>query len=346
MRVPITERDLTQWLVGESVPTRQLRELILRVAPSELPVWIEGETGVGKEQVAQAMHAASGRRGPFVAVNVCAVADSMFEDAFFGHVRGAFTGAQHETTGYFGEANSGTLFLDEIGGLSIESQVKLLRAVETKRYRQVGAHADQQGAFRVIAASNEALEQMIRRGRFRADLGYRLRGIVVRVPALRDRREDIDQLAAHFLSAGDPSQVPHLASSALEWLRTQHWAGNVREVRQLLLCAQQLVQGLAVGVAALRAAREMIAPDELSPTEPIELGQLVSRERDELITLLDEHGWNTLKVAEVLAVDRTTVYRRMRRLAIRAPRTSSANGTSALAPNGRQLGANGAPPSA
>lgn len=340
MRVPITERDLTQWLVGESAPTRQLRELILRVAPSELPVWIEGETGVGKEQVAQAMHAASGRRGPFVAVNVCAVADSMFEDAFFGHVRGAFTGAQNETTGYFGEAHAGTLFLDEIGGLSLESQVKLLRAVETKRYRQVGAHTDRQSAFRVVAASNEPLEAMIRRGRFRADLGYRLRGIVVRVPALRDRCEDIEQLAVHFLSNGDPSRSHQLPSGALEWLSTQHWAGNVREMRQLLLCAQQLARESDVGATALRAARDLIAPDELASMEPIELGRLVSRERDELVKLLDENEWNTLKVAQSLAVDRTTVYRRMRRLAIRARRTSPASGNTAMAPSGRHLGAN------
>lgn len=278
-------------------------------------MWIEGETGVGKEQVAQALHAASGRSGAFVAVNVCAIADSMFEDAFFGHVRGAFTGASDQTYGYFGEADGGTIFLDEIGALSLESQAKLLRAVETARYRQVGARADRKSCFRVIAASNVPWQRLVQDGRFRADLGYRLRGAVLKVPALRERPEDIRALAERFLSDGVLERSFRLAPTGLAWLETQLWSGNVRELRQMLHCAQVLATGGSVGVTELKSARAMIPPEL---RESVELDDALLREREELRRLLRECLWDTAIAAVKLGVDRTTVYRRMRRLGVDA----------------------------
>lgn len=337
MRVPTTEDELKPWLVGDSDGTRTIRRMILRVAPSELPVWIEGETGVGKEQVAQALHAASGRRGAFVAVNVCAIAESMFEDAFFGHVIGAFTGARDQTYGYFGEAHGGTVFLDEMSGLSLNAQAKLLRAVETHCYRQVGARADRQSAFRVVAASNVPFEHLTRSGRFRPDLGFRLRGSVLQVPPLRDRHEDIGPLAAHFLAAGTRGRGCHLTESGLAWLASQLWAGNVRELRLVLECARVLSDSESIGLSALRSARLMIPPDM---TTAIEFDRALTRERDELLRLLRECDWDTSLAATRLGVDRTTVYRRVRRFGIELPRSGRGASGMGLAPIGRQLGAN------
>ncbi len=342
MTVPKSERDLTPWLVGESDETRALRELILRLAPSDLPIWIEGETGVGKEQAALALHAASGRGGAFVPVNVCAIAATMFEDAFFGHVRGAFTDSRSETYGHLGEANDGTLFLDEINGLPLEAQAKLLRAVETGRYRQVGARHDRRSRFRVIAAANESFDQMLTRGRFRPDLGYRLRGAVLKVLPLRARRADLRALAVHFLSTGPAGRADRLTDGGLEWLESQEWRGNVRELRQLLSCAQLLAAGDHVGVGDLRAARVMVPVGLAAGPEPTDATWI--RERAELLALLDACAWKTQRAAIELGVDRTTIYRRMRRLEIVAPRAGGAAGPYAWAPIGRQLGAHAPPP--
>ena len=185
-------------LIGDSLPMRQLRALIARVATSTLSVLIEGETGSGKELVARALHEMSGRSGALVALNVCAVPDSMFEATMFGHVKGAFTGALRDSAGYLTEAHRGTLFLDEVSGLSLTNQVKLLRAIETKEFRPVGARSDQRSDFRLIAASNEDMVHLVEGGQFRRDLAHRLGGIKLTVPPLRDRLEDVPILAAHF----------------------------------------------------------------------------------------------------------------------------------------------------
>lgn len=336
MPVPMTEQELTEWLVGDSEETREVRRLVLKVAPTHLAVWIEGETGVGKEQVAQALHAASGRRGAFVAVNVCAIGESMFEDAFFGHVCGAFTGARDQTLGYFGEADGGTLFLDEISGLSLFAQAKLLRAVETHLYRQIGARADRQSHFRVVAASNERYDHLLESGRFRLDLGFRLRGSVMRVPALRDRRADIGALAARFLTDGTVGSGGSLTDGGLLWLGSQSWRGNVRELRQLLHCAQMLATREDIGVGDLRSARALL-PAEGAANATAGLG--LDQEREALLRVLAECGWDTLQAAGSMGVDRTTVYRRMRRFGIEVPRSNRHGRGERLAPIGRQLGA-------
>ena len=317
MTTPLEGESIRHLVVGESSETIAIRCLIARIAPAPLPVWIEGETGVGKEQIAQALHAASGRRGPFVAVNVCAIAESMFEDAFFGHVRGAFTDARDDTIGHFGEATDGTLFLDEISGLPVAAQVKLLRAVETNRYRQVGGRADRPSRVRIVAASNEPAEHLVGTGRLRADLAYRLRGGVLRVPPLRARRADIPSLVEHFLAADAHSGPTDLSEQAKQWLVCAEWRGNVREMRQVLACARTLAIGESIELADLRAAFGMLA---LRSGEPKTAPPVVETtpERLALLSLLDRHEWDTARVAAALEVDRTTVYRRMRRLAIQA----------------------------
>lgn len=327
---PETLRSL---IVGESPETEELRRLITRIAPTGLPVWIEGETGVGKEQVALALHQASGRRGAFVPVNVCAVSDTMFEDAFFGHVRGAFTGAHCSTHGYFGEADEGTLFLDEISSLAPLSQAKLLRAVETRRYRPVGARSDRVCRSRVVAASNEPHEILVRSGRLRLDLAFRLRGGALRVPPLRMRPKDVSPLVKHFLQQTDGTSERTIDPDALLWLTGRHWSGNVRELRQVIECACALSMHRRLRLDDICAAARMLAVDEVLPSSARDRNP----ERDELVALLATCGWDTQKVARALKIDRRTVYRRMRRFDIDL--ASVRRGS--LAPNGRPIGAHG-----
>lgn len=336
----LSDEELKRWLVGESARLQELRSLILRIAPSFLAVWVEGETGVGKEQVALALHAASGRTGRFVAVNVTALADTMFEDALFGHERGAFTGAVGERRGYLEEADGGTLFLDEIGGLSLSAQSKLLRAIETKTFRRVGGHTDRTSNFRVVVAANEPLGPLVATGRFRADLAFRLRGAFIQVPTLRARPDDIGVLANHFLSRGETPDSGRLSVDAMRWLRTQSWWGNVRELRQLLDCAQVMSSDGTVGLHDLRVARSMVG---LGTSLTSREARADSSARGELLAILVRHDWNTEAVARELRIDRTTVYRRMRRFGIDTPRSTRAPDWRLGAATGRPTPAQEAP---
>jgi DNA-binding NtrC family response regulator len=291
---------------------RQLRALIARVATSTLPVLIQGETGSGKELVARALHQQSGRSGPLVALNVCAVPDSMFEASMFGHVKGAFTGALRDTAGYLTEAHRGTLFLDEVSGLSLANQVKLLRAIETKEFRPVGARADQRSEFRLVAASNEDMSQLVDRGRFRRDLAHRLGGIRVTVPSLRDRLEDVPLLAAHFAAhaRGSRAEDTVIASSALRMLQAHEWPGNVRELRHVVEASIALSDG-AVSAADVSA---LIQSPVFNSAE-----RRLARQGRDLLEQLDRCAWDVDEVASELGVHRATVYRRLRRLGITEP---------------------------
>jgi DNA-binding NtrC family response regulator len=288
-------------LIGASPAIERVRALIGRVAPTSLPVLIEGPTGSGKELVASAIHRNSGRSGAFVPFNVCAIADTMFEDMLFGHVRGAFTGAFSEHAGYLAQANQGSAFFDEVSGLSSANQAKLLRAIETREFRPVGAARDRVSDFRVVAATNEKLDVLVARGSFRADLLHRFGKIVIKVPSLGDRREDVPLLAAHFLATagGDRS----LSRCALRLLEQYDWPGNVRELRSVVESATVLATGNVV-------AAEHVAP------------LLANRERQEVLLTFDvqrtlsvlrEVEGNVEAAAASLGVNRSTVYRRLKR---------------------------------
>lgn len=341
MTVPATERELTTWLIGDSPKMRQLRDVILRVAPTPIPVWIEGETGSGKEQVALALHAASGRPGPFVASNVCALSDALFEDALFGHVLGAFTGASRETSGYLGEADGGTLFLDEIGDLSVGSQIKLLRAIETRTYRQVGGRRDRFSDFRVIVASNKPFASLVRDGQFRLDLGYRLRGAALTVAPLRDHAEDVPALVTHFLGVANGNPDGCLRASARRWLEQQRWTGNVRELRQLVLCALALSKDRTPTEADLCAAQSMLG---FAMYERAHVERVNDRERTELLSLLLRCRGNTLEAANSLGIARRTVYRRMQRLRIDVSALKRQEGEATWTSTGRPIDVHGQTP--
>jgi Nif-specific regulatory protein len=249
---------LNEDLIGPSAGLLRVRQEIPRMAPRQHTVLIVGESGVGKELVALALHRHSPRRqNPVVTVNCAAIASSLAEDALFGHVKGAFSGADRDHKGYFQQADEGTLFLDEIGELSLECQAKLLRVIEGKGFLGVGSQKEVKVDVRVVAATHRDLEQEVREGRFRKDLFFRL-GIPIRVPPLRDRPEDIAPLVDHFLlqlEAEYHRQV-RLSEKALARLREYHWPGNVRQLRSVLEYAVAMTENELVDVDDLRLATE------------------------------------------------------------------------------------------
>jgi DNA-binding NtrC family response regulator len=304
---------IAPYLIGSSSAMTELRALIGRFAATDIPVLIQGPTGSGKELVARALHEASARSGALVPVNVCAMADTMVEDTLFGHVRGAFTGAASDSAGYLAEANGGTLFLDEIGGLQPASQLKLLRALELGSFRPVGASRDRVSRFRTVAATNEDLVELVEERRFRLDLLHRLSGVVLRTPPLRDRPDDIPELAEFFRSEFDPAIRPaSIGSAAINRLREHRWPGNVRELRHVIRRACVFEERDEIGVAAVQRA---IAGDPAGSPAAYSQGFPERRLRE----LLEECAWDTARAASELGVHRATVYRRMERMGIVVP---------------------------
>lgn len=308
-------------IVGESPAIRRLRALIARLGPTTLPVLVQGPTGAGKELVARALHVASRRTGRLVAFNVCAVADTMFEDALFGHVKGAFTGAAGDSPGFLAEANGGTMFLDEIGELPLGPQAKLLRVLETHEFRPVGARYDRRSDFRVVAATNRQLPELSGSGRFRLDLLHRLSGFVLSLPPLVDRTEDIPLLVRRVLAEMTGGAGGEMSPSALALLQRQPWPGNVRELRHVVERAAILAGSRIVGrdaiqealdVARMRSDDVVREPEVRSPHS----GSRVGFARRRLLDLLERCDWDTARAAAELGVHRATIYRRMKRLSI------------------------------
>ncbi len=298
------------YLIGNSDAMQYLRAQVSRAASSGISILIEGPTGSGKELVAQSLHAESARKGRLVAVNVCAIADTMFEDAMFGHVRGAFSGAIGDHAGHLSEAHQGTMFLDEIGGLQLGAQIKLLRAIETKEFRPVGAQSDRTSDFRLITATNAPLDRAVESGAFRADLAYRLSGALIRVPPLAAHREDIPMLARHFARRASAARGVEIevSESASALLASQSWPGNVRQLRQLLECAVAFATSARIG-------REEIAQLlNASQTAPMNASNAFERRRL-LDTIRDCEG-DLTRAARHLGVHRTSIYRRVHRLGI------------------------------
>lgn len=311
----------------------RVRSLIGRVARSHLPVLIQGETGTGKELVAGALHAQSGRRGRLVAFNVGAIPDAIFESAVFGHVRGAFTGAVQDADGYLAEADHGTAFFDEIGTLGAGAQAKLLRALETGTYRPLGAGRDRRSDFRIVTACNELLTEQVRGGIFRSDLMHRLSGCVIVLPPLRERPDDVELLARHFAdNAG--VHLLHFTADAVRILRDYHWPGNVRELRMFVhriiavadpsVVSQDDVREFLLNAHPATHVREpsavYVPGDITSPTARAADDRRVDRDEDPLArairVALQECGGNTTEAARHLGIHRSTLYRRMKQLGI------------------------------
>lgn len=315
MSVPaVPESCIADVLLGDSLALRQLRAMIVKVAPSDIPVLVCGPTGSGKEIVARSLHLASRRAGQFVAFNVCAISDTMFEDALFGHVRGAFTGASQTTKGYLAEARGGTLLLDEIGGLGLSSQAKLLRALETRCYRPVGGNTDLHSDFRLIAATNADLGQLVQAASFRDDLRYRLGAVVLQIPPLADRPEDIPVLVSHFLAAASPGQDRTLDRDAEQELLRYDWPGNVRELRHVIEAALVLAPAARIRAPDITNVLRTVRGDHRAA---FRAGFFDRR----MLAVLQEVGWRVTDAARELGVDRRTIYRRLQRLGVREPLT-------------------------
>jgi len=305
-------------LVGRSAAMRALYELIEPVAHSSAPVLIRGESGSGKELVARALHSEGSRAAePFVAVNCTALPHTLLESELFGHVKGAFTGATTARRGLFVEADKGTLFLDEIGDMPSELQAKLLRVLEDGEVRAVGADASRTVDVRIVAATHQDLEARVREGRFRADLFYRLNVVTLRIPPLRERREDIPLLVEHFISRARArntrSKVTALSPEVVSALGAMPWPGNVRELENLVERLVVLVPRETVELAELRLHAPSVNPE----AHPLTLAQeglwpLRQLEGEYISWVVARCGGNKTRAAELLGIDVSTIHRRER----------------------------------
>jgi len=313
--------------LGASPGAEQIRELIRRAARVDSTVLITGESGVGKELVAREIHLRSARRDqPFRAINCSAIPDTLIESEIFGHEAGAFTGARGRHRGVFELADTGTLFLDEVGDLSAGAQPKLLRVLETGELARLGSEAPQKVDVRVIAATNHPLRAMTRDGRFREDLYYRLCVFEIRVPPLRDRREDVPILARHFAStiAGKMRREPiELTDDALERLGRHTWPGNARELKHVVESAMAMSSGCILGP-------EMF--DLEPPSSPRSLSGLLERdwraaregfEAAYVRRLLAQHEGNVTSAARAAGLARRSFYKILQRLGLHPDRWSS-----------------------
>lgn len=234
-----SEQILPEYIVASSDEMRELTGVVRTVAPTVITVLLTGESGTGKEVFARLIHDWSSRKqGPFITVNCGAIPEGLIESELFGHEKGAFTGASAERKGFFEAAIDGTIFLDEIGEMPLAAQVKLLRVLETGKFTRVGSAKERSTNARIVAATNRDLEMEVRSGRFRADLYYRLRAVMLRLPPLRNRRDDIpflaDSILRDIVTRHSLPHIPHIEGEAIELLVRHEWRGNIRELRNLL----------------------------------------------------------------------------------------------------------------
>lgn len=297
-----------EYIEGRSDASRKLYNHVRLVAPTNMPVLIKGASGTGKEHIARLIHQESKRKGrPFIAVDCGAIPKDLAGSEFFGHKKGSFTGALSDKKGAFAEADGGTLFLDEVGNLSYEVQVQLLRALQEKKIRPIGTNVEIEVDIRLITATNENLENAIKKGTFREDLYHRLNGFSLEVPELKQQKEDIMLYADFFLDQANRElgkQVTGFNKEAVRILERYDWPGNLRQMKNMIMCA------------ALLASGEYITPAEL----PVEIKDNPDKltlydqeaEKETILRALDSSGNNKSKAAKMLGIDRKTLYNKMK----------------------------------
>lgn len=326
-------------LIGRSKPMQEVYRLIARVLHNDLSVLVLGESGTGKELVAEAIHELGSRRtGPFVAVNTAAIPRDLIESELFGHEKGAFTGAAARNIGKFEQAHGGTLFLDEIGDMPAEAQTRLLRALQSGRIRRVGGSEEISVNVRIIAATNREMEPLIAAGQFREDLYYRLNVVPIRLPALRDRVDDIEPLARHFLLLAAQDGLPRrrLTSEAVEALVRRPWRGNVRELRNFIFRAALLSREEVLDRRVIDAMLADMGGQEGPAAAADDIEGAVAKwldscdfsdgalyhdalaelERPVFAHALGKTGGNQLRAARLLGINRNTLRKRLTELGL------------------------------
>jgi PAS domain S-box-containing protein len=304
-------------IIGRSSKIRDVYALIRNAAASDAPIIIFGESGTGKELVANAIHDQGRRKkGPFVKVSCAALNESLLESELFGHVKGAFTGADKDRRGRFESAHHGDLFLDEIGDIPLSTQVKLLRVLQEKEVERVGDQTPIAIDARIVAATHRDLDQLCRERRFREDLYYRLNVIPIHLPPLRDRREDIPLLVDHFIKAirvRTEKQINGVTEEALERLVTCQWPGNVRELINVLEYAFVVCQGDLISVHHLPP----LMGKDRAFTPLTKHNTTEHDQRDQLIKVLEDTGGNRQKAAQLLGVSRVTLWKLLKKHGIK-----------------------------
>ena len=308
---PAAEEPLETEMIGSSAPMIEIYKVVSRVAPTDATVLLEGETGTGKELIARMIHTNSGRAAqPFVAVDCGSIAPSLLESELFGALRGSYTGADRDRVGIFEAANRGTVFLDEIGDIELSFQLKLLRFLQDREIRPIGAPRGHTVDVRVIAATNRDLQKMVQDDKFREDLWFRLNVVRIKVPPLRERRTDIPFLVQHFLKKYNDrySLDTRLANSGLKALMDYTWPGNVRQLQHMVERLVILAPGGRIDEDAVAQAMSATQPRE-RPTE-----SLADTEAEQIRRVLTATGGNKSRAAKILGIERKTLYRKIERL--------------------------------
>ena len=330
LRSELKETYKVEHMIGDSLAMARVRDLIRQTGPSDATVLIAGESGVGKELVARALHYASHRVGkPFVDVNCAALTETLIESELFGHERGAFTSAIARRRGKFEQANGGSVFLDEIGDMPLPTQAKMLRVLQERSFERVGGEDRITVNVRVICATNQNLEQAVQKGSFRLDLLYRINTIVIDVPPLRERKSDIPDLARHFLATESrlgkyPAQA--ISEAAMMALCQHNWPGNVRELqnaigRALTTCNDEEIQPSHLPPAVLRASSVAASgaaqdAESRSGATPNLVEAVEQFERALIISALEKHDWNKTRAANALQVTRRILAYKIQNLGI------------------------------
>jgi len=343
-------------LVGRSSAMQDIYRMLARMMQTDLTVMITGESGTGKELVARALHEYGRRRsGPFVAINMAAIPRDLIESELFGHEKGAFTGAQNRSTGRFEQAEGGTLFLDEIGDMPMEAQTRLLRVLQQGEYTTVGGRTPIKTDVRIVAATNKELRTLINQGLFREDLFYRLNVVPLRLPALRERAEDVPDLVRHFFALAEKEglQTKRISASGIDLMKRYSWPGNVRELENLVrrlaalypqdeITAEIIEQELRTADQSVPAGGETSLPEDISISQAVEhyLQRYFASYGDDLpptglyerilaeveyplvMAAMTSTRGNQIKAAELLGLNRNTLRKKIRELGVNVYRTS------------------------
>ena len=324
LKKSLRERYNFKNIIGKSAAMQQVFDLIAQVAPRRSTILVQGDSGTGKELVAKAIHASSGRAdAPFVAINCGNIPSDLLESEIFGHAKGAYTGATSSKKGLFEVADGGTLFLDEVATISLETQAKLLRVIQEREFRRLGGLENIKVDVRIIAATNRDLQAAVEQGTFRDDLYYRLNVIVIKLPPLQERSEDVPLLADHFIKRyceENEKEVCVLEPSALKVLMDYHWPGNVRELENVIERAVVLALGNVITADLFPKNLSHFLPDSQVriPVDGLPLKERVTNyERSLILAALDHTDWNQKRAAELLSVNATTLSEKLKRLKIK-----------------------------